>query len=198
MLPGDRLDALLVARTRGTPAEEGELRVLLDTAALFEPLAAAQPDQSYADALESRLLAHASTLSAPGMFAATSPTPPAIESEPAGAAPSAPIRNPAQPHMRTWRVPRLRGSRVFWQALAAAVVLTFAGGAMAVAAAAPPGSPLYGLHRLEDGVRVSLAASPADRTRLHLRYATGALVALDRAVAQRQGNPTYGDALATL
>jgi hypothetical protein len=100
--------------------------------------------------------------------------------------------------MRTWRVPRLRGSRVFWQALAAAVVLTFAGGAMAVAAAAPPGSPLYGLHRWEDGVRVSLAASPADRTRLHLRYATDALVALDRAVAQRQGNPTYGDALATL
>lgn len=198
MLPGDRLDALLVARTRGTPAEEGELRVLLDTAALFEPLAAAQPDQSYADALESRLLAHASARSAPGLSAATFSTPLAMESESAGAAPPAPTHDPAQPHMRTWRVPRLRGSRVFWQALAAAVVLTFAGGAMAVAAAAPPGSPLYGLHRWEDGVRVSLAASPADRTRLHLRYATDALVALDRAVAQRQGDSTYGDALATL
>jgi hypothetical protein len=132
------------------------------------------------------------------MSTAAFATPLPIESELAAAAPPAPVHDSAQPQLRTWRMPRLGRSRVFWQALAAAVVLTFVGGAMAVAAAAPPGSPLYGLHRWEDGVRVSLAASPAERTRLHLRYATDALVALDRAVAQRQGNPAYGDALATL
>src|SRR5258707_9798536 len=121
MLPGDRLDALLVTRTRGTPAEEGELRLLLDTAALFEPLAAAQPDQSYADALESRLLAHAAALSARGMSTAAFATPLPMESKLAAAAPPAPVHDSAQPQLRTWRMPRLGRSRVFSQALAAAV-----------------------------------------------------------------------------
>jgi hypothetical protein len=65
------------------------------------------------------------------------------------------------------------------------------------AASAGPGSPLYGLHRLEENARVLLAGSDADRARLHLAYAREALDALDTAVAHQASASTYGTALGT-
>jgi hypothetical protein len=65
------------------------------------------------------------------------------------------------------------------------------------AAAAAPGTPLYGLHRFEQGVQVSLAGSAADQTRLHLDYAQEALTALQAATAHQQSGASYDDALAT-
>jgi hypothetical protein len=66
-----------------------------------------------------------------------------------------------------------------------------------VAAEAGPGSPLYAVHRWEQGVQAQLA-TPADRARIHLENAHAALDALNAAVEQREGDPTYSDALATL
>jgi hypothetical protein len=77
-------------------------------------------------------------------------------------------------------------------------LLGFAAVTGVVAAAAQPGSPLYALHRFEQGVQVQLAPSAADRMQLHLANARAALTSLNTAVAHREGDPTYSDALATL
>jgi uncharacterized membrane protein YgcG len=65
------------------------------------------------------------------------------------------------------------------------------------AASASPGTLLYGLHRFEQGVQVSLAGSATERTRLHLTFAQEALAALDAAAARHQTGTPYSDALAT-
>lgn len=99
--------------------------------------------------------------------------------------------------MRRWG---LHGNRAMLQAIAAVFLLAFGIGAVTLAAAAnaAPGTPLYGLHRWEQGVRASLTTDPADRARLHLQYAEAALSAFDRAVARHSGDPTYTDSLTTL
>jgi hypothetical protein len=80
------------------------------------------------------------------------------------------------------------------------VLLCIAGVSILTAAAAfaGPGSPLYGLHRIEQNMRVQLASSQDDRIRLHLSYANEALAQLNVAVAQHAGDPFYSSALATL
>jgi hypothetical protein len=98
-----------------------------------------------------------------------------------------------------WRAARLRSR---WRSLlwpvAAAVLLAVVGTSTFMAAAsAGPGTPLYGLHRFEQGVQVSLASSAAERTRLHLAYAQEALAALDAAATRHQTGTSYSDALAT-
>ena len=93
--------------------------------------------------------------------------------------------------------PRPVWRRLVWSALAAALLLAIGATTFTAAAAAGPGTPLYGLHRWEQGVQVSMAGSAADRAKLHLEYAREALVALDAAVAARQTGSTYDDALAT-
>lgn len=80
---------------------------------------------------------------------------------------------------------------------AACLLLALGSGLFAAAANAQPGSPLFGLHRAEQWARVTLA-SPADKARLHLQYASDALAALDRAAAQHSGDPAYAGALDTL
>jgi hypothetical protein len=90
--------------------------------------------------------------------------------------------------------------RVPWPLIAACLALVVGIPSIigVVAAKAQPGSPLYALHRFEQGVQVQLAPTAADRVRLHLANARAALEALDAAVVHREGNPAYSDALATL
>ena len=105
-------------------------------------------------------------------------------------APPAPV--PLRPHPAHpgWR-------RLVWSALAAALLLAIGATTFTAAAAAGPGTPLYSLHRWEQGIQVSMAGKAADRVKLHLEYAREALVALDAAVAARQTGGAYDDALAT-
>src|SRR5262249_26521769 len=86
-----------------------------------------------------------------------------------------------------------------WQLVAAAVlvlIVTTSVLTAAAAASAGSGSPLFGLHRAEQNVRVQLASSQGDRVRLHLSYAYEALSQLDGAVRHGSGDPTYTGALA--
>jgi hypothetical protein len=104
----------------------------------------------------------------------------------------------AKPPRARRRLPRTHASRLLWQSLAAAVLLLSAIGAfVAASAGARPGQPLYGMHRLEQGVWADLASQPDERVRLHIQYAREALDAFDAAVAQHAGEPAVRDALAT-
>ena len=146
-----------------------------------------EPDESFARSLETRLLAHAQALATPRL----------------------PGKRPADQHntararrngFGTGRRPPTYRTRAPWTLIAAclALVIGIASITGVVAAAAEPGSPLYALHRFEQGVEVQLAPTAADRVELHVANARAALESLNTAVAQREGDPTYSDALATL
>lgn len=90
-----------------------------------------------------------------------------------------------------WR--RALGARV--ALIAACVLLALGTGALAVAAGAEPGAPLFRLHRLEQGVQAGLSRNSANQ---HITFARQWLYALDTAAAQRQGDPAYSDALLAL
>ena len=199
------------------------LAPLLAAAQRLAPLREAQPSARFADELEHRVLAHAASGRTP--YAPTTATGTAA-ADADGAAPTAPMLVPngvpavdddgEAPTRRDMTVPlwsraprtaqaglarpARRGANlpVWARALAAACVLLALGsGLFAAGANAQPGSPLFGLHRVEQWARVSLA-SPEDRARLHLQYAGDALAALDRAVAQHSGDPSFAGALDTL
>jgi hypothetical protein len=189
----DRLDALLDSRLHDLA--HGEARPLEDDA-LVAPIAAAdhllgmrsvEPEEAFAHNLEARLLAHAQALA--------TATPPATQ---IADRPSALPPSPAHYSAAVRRV--ARRTRVLWPLIAASLALVIGIGSvtMAVAAAARPGSPLYALHRWEQGVQVQLAPTAADRVQLHLANARDALTSLNAAAAHRQGDPAYSDALATL
>ena len=200
----DRLDVLLSARLHNTAqlpdtrdAVDDELLPLLHAADALSPFRSAQPSAEFAKAMEGRLLALNASLvkrldepaavddsnrsQVPNIY----PLPAPIERDP--------LRHKHQQRTRRpqWRV---------WQLIAAAVLLLVAGmsALTAAAASAGPDSPLYGLHRVEQNVRVQLASSQGDRVRLHLSYANEALAQLDTAVARHAGDPAYSSALATL
>lgn len=192
MQPEDRLDALLssdLVRTSRPGALPGDdaLEPLLVAAAALQPLREAHPSAAFADALEARLLAHLSS-----GVATTAREPVRADDIPVPL--SAPKAIPSSRVPR--RAPAMRRSRFLWPAVAAAV-LVLALGTLTVAASAGPGSPLYGLHRMEQGVRVAFSSDPADRVRLHLSYASDALSAAN-AAAHTGDDATFGDALATL
>jgi hypothetical protein len=77
------------------------------------------------------------------------------------------------------------------------VLLALGIGTFTAAASAAPGSPLYGIHRWQEGIQAQLPQSQADRTSLHLQYANEALLALNSA-AQSGDGAAYSSALATL
>lgn len=200
----DRLDALLSARLNNTSqvpdtwvAVDDELLPLLQAADALSPFRSAQPSAEFTTAMEVRLLA----LNASLMKQLDAP--PAVdETNGSHAAPNiyplpAPIERDMPRHRRQQRTRRPQW-RV-WQVIAAAVLLCVVGVSVltAAAASAGPDSPLYGLHRIEQNVRVQLASSQADRVRLHLSYANEALAQLDAAVARHAGDPAYSSALAT-
>ena len=223
----DRLDTLLSSRgwPNVSPLPDDDdaraLAPLLAAAQRLVPLREAQPSARFADELERRMLTRAASGRTP--YAPTSATGASI-ADADGEAPTVPMlvpngtravdgeaptrldmtvplwsRAPRTEQSRTARTVRKGSALPVWaRALTAAcVLLALSSGLFAAAANAQPGSPLFGLHRAEQWARVSLA-SPSDKARLHLQYAGDALTALDRAVAQRSGDPAYSGALDTL
>lgn len=203
MLVEDRLDALLSSTLAGAQrpvnitGDDG-LEPLLAAAGSLRPLRDAAPSATFAHTLELRLLAHAATLARDGAVAlSTQETLSAIER----ATDAIPVEMHAsptnhQPASMSHRERTVRRPRFIWPAVAAAVLL-LALGTLTAAAAAGPGSLLYGLHRLEQGITVALSGSPAARMRLHLQYAAGALASADSA-AHSGDSATFNDALAPL
>ncbi len=197
----ESLDTFHAALPSGQFAETLEVRLLAHAAMLTRDLATAGTDQYMVASLAEDLPENLGD-DPPAISDGDFPTIPidGMHQSPAPAYVARRVgqeqRVSATPHRR----PRSsRYGRILWQAIAAALVLAIGAGTLtAAAAAAGPGSLLFALHRWEQGVRVSLSASPADRVRLHLQYASDALATLDRAVATRAGDPTYSDALATL
>ncbi|WIG58460.1 MAG: hypothetical protein OJF49_001206 [Ktedonobacterales bacterium] len=190
----DRLDTLLdlslSSRTNAQAAlmaraeEDAEMAVALAAADHLLRLRSATPAATFARTLESRLLAHAATL--------------ALEAEESSEAAPFAIRVNTSLATPKNRLHVLRKTKLLWPLIAAVLTLVVGLGTLTVAAAAGPGSPLYALHRWEQGVRAQLAPTAADRVSLHLENARAALAALDSAVARRQGDAVYRDALATL
>jgi len=105
----------------------------------------------------------------------------------------------AMPEWRPYARARRRTvwRRMLWPVLAATLLLAIGMTTLTAAAAAGPGTPLYGLHRWEQSLQVSLASGAASRTQLHLGYAQDALTALDGATTRHETDATYDDALAT-
>ena len=205
MNPEDRLDALLTTLQRtewgqrrsvadatsrrgktsdSHPREQagdGELAPLIESARRLEPLRAARPDPAFARALEARVLTQAAERRREGLA-------------PLGAALSQQREQPG-----AWRrFPVLRSGALRPALVAAALILALAMGTLTVAAAAGPGSLLFGLHRLEQSVQVGITGNAADRARQHLQLARQWLVAVGDAASQRLGDPTYSDALTAL
>jgi hypothetical protein len=87
--------------------------------------------------------------------------------------------------------------RLLVPALAAMLLLAIGMTTLTAAAAAGPGSPLYGLHRWEQNLRANITGSAADRAQLHISNAQDALLALNSAVTNHQTGATYDEALAT-
>lgn len=223
----DRLDALLGASGQPAShlADDEDARTLaplLTAARRLTPLREAQPSARFADELERQILAsaagrtpYASTQAHVSPVAdGDAPTVPTVSTVPivvpyggpSGGRVAPTTTAPHWPGSSRTMSARAAGRKqrrsmmlpVWARGLAVACVLLALGsGLFAAAANAQPGSPLFGLHRAEQWVQVSLA-SPADKARLHVRYAGDALAALDRAVAGSRGDPTYSSALATL
>ncbi|HEU4782303.1 MAG TPA: DUF5667 domain-containing protein [Ktedonobacterales bacterium] len=199
----DRLDAMLSARLHNASqlpdtwvAVDDELLPLLQAANALTPFRDAQPSGEFVNSMEVRLLA----LNASLMKQLDAPA--AVDEANGSQAPNiyplpASIERGMLRHRRQRRMRRPQWR--LWQVIAAAVLLCVAGvsALTAAAASAGPDSPLYGLHRVEQNVRVQLASSQGDRVRLHLSYANEALAQLDAAVARHAGDPAYRSALAT-
>lgn len=199
----DRLDALLVARLHNASqlpdtwgAVDDGLLPLLQAADALTPFRNAQPSAEFVKSMEARLLALNASLKK------QLDAPAAVDEANGSQAPNiyplpAPIERDTLRHRR--QQPTRRPQWRVWHVIAAAVLLCVAGVSVltAAAASAGPDSPLYGLHRVEQNVRVQLASSQGDRVRLHLSYANEALAQLDAAVARHAGDPAYSSALST-
>ncbi len=206
MTPEDRLDALLTARQRAErerrhdnadpttgqhslngsadqvwePAGDAELAPLLASAQRLASLRLAQLDP-VALALEARMLARATERRRQEGETFT----------------QARGEQRDEPRARRRFLPL--GSAALRPALVAAALLLALGiGTLTTAAAAGPGSPLFGLHRLEQRLQAGIAGNNPDRAHQHLQFARQWLAALRDAAAQHRGDPNYSDALAAL
>jgi hypothetical protein len=227
MLPEDRLDALLSLHAENSPgqpsangyAEFADLQPLLDASARLEGLRNAEPTPEFAGHLETLFLATAASLreQSEGGESAVSFSGDIASRYADGAPPRLGNDFPTLPGVRwdaldsmdnqtteangsrqpTVLRPRTPWRHLLWSALAAALLVAIGATTLTVAAGSGPGTPLYGLHRWEQDVRVGMAGSAADRASLHLAYARDALSALNNTVAQRQTGSAYDDALAT-
>lgn len=225
MQPEDRLDALLAIRVERRPSRaespgpeslsgreaNGDLEPLLVAADRLAELGSAAPSPEFTANLEALFLARAAylrengrsggtdalpILAPPPLLGNDDPTLPSIswgDDLPrvahADRRPGRSARRAAQ-QRTVWR-------RLLWPAVAAMLLLAIGMTTFTAAAAAGPGSPLYGLHRWEQDLQVNIAGSATDRTRLHLGYAQDALNALNAATSGNQVGATYDDALAT-
>lgn len=215
------------SQNRYEQAEHGhdgytDFQPLLDASDRLTGLRGAEPAPAFADRLEALFLSTAASLSEHGAASASldvlddsmaahfadttpprlgndDPTLPGVrwdeldsmdnQTTEANSAVDLPAPVPLRQH-GGWR-------RLVWSVLAAALLLAIGATTFAAAAGAGPGTPLYGLHRWEQSVQLSMAGSATDRVRLHLEYAREALAALNAAVAAHQADSTYDDALAT-
>lgn len=193
----DRLDVLLASRLSGSPSQlddniaaDEELAPLLRAFDELAPLREARPSEEFTRDLEVRLLAYAASLNAAP--SATSLPQPVSRDNQSSTANTAPLASRSNARRRSI-------SRSLWGIVAAAVLLLVIGASAltAFAASAGPGSPLFGLRRAEQNIRVQLASSQGDKVRLHLSFATEALAQVNSAVAQGSGDSTYTTALAT-
>lgn len=183
MRPEDQLDHWLDLRAPDAPALPLDLQAPMEAADRVGALASIEPSRRFAAALEAHFLAQARAMA--GEDEHTAPERVAHASHVAG---------PSRARMGS---SRRRPWRILWPTIAAVFVIAVSLGTLFAAASAAPGSPLYALHRWEQGVNVSLAGGPADRARLHLTYATDALAALDASVARHEGDRAYRDALSS-
>jgi hypothetical protein len=200
----------------GHDAHDG-LQPLLDAAGRLTALANVEPSSDFSARLESEIFAQAALLEAQHGFESMQANAPTLPPEQDMAAfvrddtPTLPGIEwgatyddatemdlvPLRPRGDALPRQQARWMRLLGPALAAALLLALGTATFTAVAAAGPGSPLYGLHRWEQGVQLSMAGSAADRTRLHLTYAQNALTALNAAVAQHDTGTAYDDALAT-
>jgi len=204
MYPEDRLDALLSAlrpsergpraaggqasldprRSDRTPAadeprgEDGELAPLLEAARQVQSLHAEAPDPRFAEALRTRLLARAAERREEHL----GNTVPAVAARGRRNLPLGLPRRLALP---------LRPSLV----AAAALLAVLSVGTLIAAAAAPPGSPLFGLHRAEQGLRVAAASGSTEKAQLLLQYARNSLSSVRDTAAQHRDASAYQSAL---
>ena len=197
MLPEDRLDMLLtpVPGERSRPVDRNdELGPLVDVAHSLSRFGQVSPTPEFATALHVELLERAAVLRDQRAFA-TEQTLPGIAAGSDDVTIPLAISSAAR---RPRSASRGSRSRVFWQGIAAAVVLLACGGTLSVAAFARPGSPLYALRQLEQRVGVPGVASDADLARQQLSAADSALSALTTVVTQHGSDASYARALATL
>jgi uncharacterized membrane protein YgcG len=224
MEPEEKLDTLLALHTSSdwrpadadsTQSQNGHvgLQALLDAADRVAELSTAEPSPDFTARLEAQFIAHIDELQehdgvelvavedteAAPLRGDDSPTLPGswwlTEAEETTEADMDAPWPPGAP----WRAsrPRSRWRRLLWPVAAAVLLLALGASTFLAATSAGPGAPLYGLHRWEQGVQVTMASSAADRTRLHLTYAQEALAALNAAAARHQSGGPYIDALAT-
>lgn len=214
MRPSDRLDAQLSARLAdgsardlAAPASTAETLPQLMAADVLSQWRSATPRTDYADVLESQLLDHATSVAARGAVQTparapgretmvrrgnVSPLEPATDSRRLGGGNQGSILPGRTSSRDSSRF------RPFRSLVAAALLLLVLGAGMFTAAAqAGPGSPLYGLRRFEQDVRVRMTSSPSDRIRLRLDYAKSDLAVLDKALARQTKGSAYSDALAS-
>jgi hypothetical protein len=182
MQPEDRLDALLPTPRQSAPSSaesDPELAPLLDAARQVRALSAAQPDAHFAEALRARMLTRAAEIRLARPI-----------SLPAARDPRRPLRQAV----------RFSTSIPMRRPLVAAAVLVVAlgTGTLTAAAAAPPGSPLFGLHRAEQSLRAAATSDASAKAQLHLGYARQWLAAVRVAATRQQGSNTYLSALQAL
>jgi hypothetical protein len=213
MKANDRLDALLTTRQAGgrPPAALAEtsddtLLAQLVVADLLAQGRAATPSAQFNRDLEVRLLVHAARLeeraarrttsSASSRAASAGGTIGARQAHGDGLQRPRLFQRETRPTL--WARGRLLGAsrRLSTALLVLSFLLALSIGIFAAAAKAAPGSALFGLHRLEQNVRVSLAGSPSERARLHLSYTRSDLAALNASLANGTGGSLYRDALA--
>lgn len=212
MRHSDRLDAQLSARLgagpgtlRAIPPRSEDTLAQLVAADALTHWRYATPRAGYVDVLEARMLAHAAMVATrtARQMAANAPDQRAIarnESASLAEAGAAPWQ---RGDARRASVPQGRGTArgvrrlgPFGSLAAAALLLFTLGAGVVIAAAnAGPGSPLYGLHRFEQDVRVSMANTPSERVRLRLAYARADLAAIEKALGQHAAGSRYTDAL---
>lgn len=209
MQPEDRLDALLSLRNEDTrrqskptfvpsSSDDEDLGPMLDAADRLADLGNAEPSADFTNHLETMFFARAAYLrqqtGAYMPLGSDEPTLPGLAWD-AGDYETTEIDrsrarrlSPARSRQPVWR-------RLIWPALAATLLLAIGLTTLTAAAAAGPGTLLYGLRRWEQNLQVSIAGSAADRTKLHLHYAQDALDALSATIASHQAGSTYDDAL---
>lgn len=188
----NRLDALL-SRSASPSTADDPIVPLLHTAESLARMGQAQVNPSYADNLEVTLMREVAAMTATTTIsqheASTLADIPRVGIASNGARPT-PTRTvntqadsipPSHPRQRRWDASRRR--RFLWQLAAAAAILVCITVPLSVAAAhAEPGSPLFALRRLEQGVQAGLTFDPASRARLQLGYARDSLTALEHAI----------------